>query len=230
MKYSPEALRAVPFSDASTSDIAGLKNRVEKNNGLLEVMVHPWYQRTTYGFTGEYDASKGFKKRRDTHLRRTQSPTAPPTVLFEDIRHASTITTNLVNSGVTTGEYLVVPTDPDSPEPRPSLTWDTIANTFREIGAEHIVVSGQLFALTTITDSQCKVAFPKMKAVPLIEAEKMLKEYEKISGQSDAWREQNHIPVGCVGLAAIGFLQQGFKVSISDIVATEGKRVITYSF
>ncbi len=222
------------FLELSESEYNALREKVEKNGGLVRVVVHPFYP---HNF--DYDESRfsteqieGLEKKRKKYeefiaaterLFNTDPDKNPPILVFEEEFNLETYKDSYMGRNYRNEPY-VIPTFTDRPVPQfdknetplnknydEDKSWDKLREMLKGAGVKKIIIGGT--QLRFFTTGELKEWFiQEMEAHKKVEE---LKDGEKLGCELS----------GCVG-SAINELSKDFEIEISNLAFPASGSVI----
>lgn len=227
---TPETPSVINLMDANPTQLGSLKDAIGQKNGKVQVVVHPYYRRHANGaFQRAYTSPPEYREKRDRFLSSVLSNNVP-TVMLEQAVDAEELPLYLPKVG---GTAFLVETQYNSPDPMRPHTWEKVVNVLKDQGARHAVVSGLLLNLGhhSLRNSEDELHFPGDTGIKVKDALDVMNGYAEVIAKERGvevedlavyrWLKEGVIPMGCVGVTAIGFLQNGVDVSLSPISAPE---------
>ncbi len=234
------SINKVKILEASREQILPLKRQIRSHDGLLNVVVHPDYHKRDIAVLPRARYILGYKE-----LVATGISGRLPLVVFEEEKFG--YQPSLSPRGhrqVQGGSLYTVETESDDPTPvqristvtmsyvhamiarsssreeifrrKELMLWQGIHKIFRYLGVTEIRLSGQYFWRVKAEE----IVNPD-KRVAANSYSKRLKSWSKEYPQASRWISPHWLPAGCVGTAAIMFLEGGFDVSFSSLTSPE---------
>lgn len=214
-----KGVECVELVTADQTELSEFNTRVSPLQGKLSVLVHPFYG--VVSLPGSLDEHKfvtqDYIERRDQFLTAILKNDVP-FVVFEPETTFTELPTNLGKYG--NGKAYVVKTERSKHMPiGGEETWDRFIHILKDARIDHVVLGGMF--LTTY----------KSEIAPYFDSSDIFRNFvrdmpalaEKYP-RAARWLKEDLAPIGCVGHAAIHFLNSGIDVSLSSVATpTSGK-------
>lgn len=208
---SPSGVTCVELITSDSDQIQDFNRKVQAINGILPVMVHPFFSdnpsrlATDHRFvTSEYLA------RRDRYLGACIKDDLP-LVIFEQEDDFTKLPRRLEKFG--TGTIYTVQTENNYPRALGGQSdWEKLIDILKHGGVELVILGGMY-----LTNFKSEIA-PYMEPGEFVKKfTAKMKSYEEKYPKAARWLKKDLVPLGCVGGAAIHFLDAGIDVTLSTV-------------
>lgn len=186
---------------------AELRERIKVNDGLVRVLVHPYFDTSKHQVVNRTSHEKrrnAIERAIEGWMKKTADET-PPLFFMEEWRKVANLQERLMAKPQNVNNLAyIVPTVTEGPEPKLSKerwrenSWAVLFKKFRELGVKRVIMGGQLLRVE-LWDLNVLTSYEDLKN-PMSQEEVRL------------------AILGCVGAAAMEFSEK-FDVEISSLSA-----------
>lgn len=209
---SKENVRCIELIHAQSEEFSEFRDRLVPSNGTVSVLIHPFYSDVegTRLTTDHRYVTPEYIEKRDELLKERLSDNVP-FLVFEPEKTYQQLSTHLSNYGE--GKVYTVKTEWDKHMPiGGEESWGKIITILKDANINHIDLGG-MFLLTYKSEIASYFDTGEVFREFVKNMPSLVEKYPKAA----KWLKEDLAPIGCVGHAAIHFLNSGVDVSLSPV-------------